>query len=206
MASNGFVCYTIQPKSTVTDNSKIENTAHIIFDQNPAVVTNTTLNTLVSSFPFPVSGDIDGNGIINGTEIAGDTNKNGTIDGNEILGDIDGDGIINNGEILGDANGNGLLDSNESFKNFVSNPIVESRNCSIFIYPNPITDKLTIKLNEANIPTSIQIINVLGQIVYSKTITTDQPISINMSDKHSGIYFVVVEIDGTRFSKMVIKQ
>ena len=206
MASNGFVCYTIQPKSNVTDNSKIENTAHIIFDQNPAVVTNTTLNTLVSSFPFPVSGDIDGNGIINGTEIAGDTNKNGTIDGNEILGDLDGDGIINNGELLGDANGNGLLDNNESFKQFVSNPIVKSNNYSVFIYPNPVTDKLTIKLNEGKIPTSIQIINVLGQIVYSKTITTDQPISINMSDNHSGIYFVIVEIDGMRFSKMVIKK
>ena len=51
VGSNGFVSYTIKPKASVTENTKILNTAHIIFDQNPAVVTNTTLNTLVSQLP-----------------------------------------------------------------------------------------------------------------------------------------------------------
>ena len=44
--SHGFVRYRVQPLQPVTDPTVITNTAHIFFDQNPAVVTNTTLTTL----------------------------------------------------------------------------------------------------------------------------------------------------------------
>ena len=44
--SHGFVKYRIKAKKDLPDNTVIENTAHIYFDYNPAVVTNTTLNTM----------------------------------------------------------------------------------------------------------------------------------------------------------------
>ncbi|MBO4777385.1 MAG: Ig-like domain-containing protein [Bacteroidales bacterium] len=44
--SHGFVKYRIKAKRDLPDNTVIENTAHIFFDYNPAVVTNTTMNTL----------------------------------------------------------------------------------------------------------------------------------------------------------------
>ena len=47
-ASHGYVSYIIKPKQGLEEFTKIENTAHIYFDNNPAIVTNTTKNTLVS--------------------------------------------------------------------------------------------------------------------------------------------------------------
>ncbi|MFH0864809.1 MAG: T9SS type A sorting domain-containing protein [Bacteroidota bacterium] len=45
-ASQGFVSYSIKPISNVPEGSHIYNTAQIYFDFNPAVVTNTTVNTI----------------------------------------------------------------------------------------------------------------------------------------------------------------
>lgn len=50
--SHGFVQYRILPFSNVEELVEIENTAHIIFDLNPATITNTTVNTLVDSICF----------------------------------------------------------------------------------------------------------------------------------------------------------
>lgn len=48
-ASHGFIEYSISPKAGLTDGTTIENTAYIYFDFNAPVVTNTTLNTMLSS-------------------------------------------------------------------------------------------------------------------------------------------------------------
>lgn len=56
-ASHGFVKYRIAPKAGLSDNTHIHNTAHIYFDFNPAIVTNTTKNTLVEQLPFLTAGD-----------------------------------------------------------------------------------------------------------------------------------------------------
>lgn len=47
--SQGFVKYSIEPKPNLTDSTIVENKAYIFFDYNPAVVTNSTHNTFVSS-------------------------------------------------------------------------------------------------------------------------------------------------------------
>lgn len=48
-ASNGFVKYEINAKQGTPDFSVVTNTAHIFFDWNPPVTTNTTMNTLVDA-------------------------------------------------------------------------------------------------------------------------------------------------------------
>lgn len=48
-ASEGFVQYRIKPKANLIAGTQIENTAHIYFDYNPAVVTNTTVNNFVTA-------------------------------------------------------------------------------------------------------------------------------------------------------------
>ncbi|MEX1188921.1 MAG: T9SS type A sorting domain-containing protein [Bacteroidia bacterium] len=51
--SQGFVQYKIKPLSNLPVGTEIENTAHIFFDYNPAIITNTTVNTylnVLSSF------------------------------------------------------------------------------------------------------------------------------------------------------------
>lgn len=46
--SHGFIKYRITPKEPIAENTPIHNIAHIFFDFNPPITTNTTLNTLVS--------------------------------------------------------------------------------------------------------------------------------------------------------------
>jgi uncharacterized repeat protein (TIGR01451 family) len=46
--SQGFVQYRIKPLANLPAGTQIENTAHIYFDFNPAVVTNTTVNNFVT--------------------------------------------------------------------------------------------------------------------------------------------------------------
>jgi hypothetical protein len=50
--SHGFVLYSILPKANLPDPTVITNTAHIFFDYNSAVVTNTALTTLTNQ-QFP---------------------------------------------------------------------------------------------------------------------------------------------------------
>ncbi len=46
--SNGYVTYSVRQKPNLAIATQIKNTAYIYFDYNPAVVTNTTLNTIKS--------------------------------------------------------------------------------------------------------------------------------------------------------------
>lgn len=49
--SNGHINYSIEPFPGLDVDTEITNTAHIYFDFNPAIVTNTTLTILVDEFP-----------------------------------------------------------------------------------------------------------------------------------------------------------
>ena len=53
--SHGFVTYKILPKKDLPENTVIENTAGIYFDFNPPIITNTTMNVLVSELPKTTS-------------------------------------------------------------------------------------------------------------------------------------------------------
>ncbi len=50
-ASHGFVKYRVKAKSNLPDNTIVENTSHIFFDYNPAIVTNTTSITMTYKLP-----------------------------------------------------------------------------------------------------------------------------------------------------------
>ena len=52
--SHGWIMYKIHPNSNVNDYTPVINTAHILFDFNAPVVTNTTLNTLVTQIPLEI--------------------------------------------------------------------------------------------------------------------------------------------------------
>lgn len=54
LGSQGYIVYSIKPETGLKHNSMIANTAHIYFDFNPAIATNTTLNPMVKAFPSPM--------------------------------------------------------------------------------------------------------------------------------------------------------
>lgn len=49
--AQGFVSYRIKAKSGIPENTVVYNKASIYFDKNPAIVTNTTFNTMVTKIP-----------------------------------------------------------------------------------------------------------------------------------------------------------
>lgn len=57
LASNGYVEFSIKPKAGMAENTEIKNTGYIYFDFNPAIVTNTALNTFVSVIPADADKD-----------------------------------------------------------------------------------------------------------------------------------------------------
>jgi len=69
-------------------------------------------------------------------------------------------------------------------------------------YPNPVTNILNLKANEAI--NSVAIYNVLGQQVYSAKVNA-MTSTVDMSQMASGAYFVKVNINGTEGTVKVIK-
>jgi hypothetical protein len=59
--SHGYVQYRIKPLVSVVDYTPVFNTAYIYFDFNPAIVTNTTYNLLVTQIPTGVNNLQDNN-------------------------------------------------------------------------------------------------------------------------------------------------
>lgn len=49
--SHGFVRYQVSAKAGLAEQTEIANTAHIYFDYNPSIITNTTGNIMVSALP-----------------------------------------------------------------------------------------------------------------------------------------------------------
>ncbi|MBK8363656.1 MAG: T9SS type A sorting domain-containing protein [Bacteroidetes bacterium] len=77
------------------------------------------------------------------------------------------------------------------------------------LYPNPSIGKVTVTLGEnyINKKALIQIVNSLGEIVYSKSeALSKNKIDLNTSDLATGLYIVRVVIDDKTSSKQFIKQ
>lgn len=79
-----------------------------------------------------------------------------------------------------------LLDSLSA----VSDLNISSNHVSVF--PNPVIDFLTFKLEERNVEHTIKIYSVTGQWVQT-VISSDQNIIVDLNEKESGIYFYKVE-------------
>jgi beta-glucanase (GH16 family) len=61
--------------------------------------------------------------------------------------------------------------------------------CQVLLFPNPVTNDLFI---ESNNMTSIKIENVLGQILYSSSLNTNET-EVNVSTYGKGVYIVIVQ-------------
>ncbi len=61
----GYVIYTIRPRSDITPGTQVTNFASIVFDQNPPIITNTVLNTIVEELPEQPEGPHPPHGAVN---------------------------------------------------------------------------------------------------------------------------------------------
>ena len=79
---------------------------------------------------------------------------------------------------------------------------VHTNNLDFSYFPNPVSNEFTI--NAATKLSSVSVINVLGQIVYSTTPNTNKVI-VNMSELNAGYYFVKVVSGNASKTIKVIK-
>ena len=105
--------------------------------------------------------------------------------------------------IVTDGNGCNSASSNI----VVITDIDENSVLSFSIYPNPNTGDFTVELkNFNNAETSIELVSMLGQNVYSEK-TTNKTIRINSMNFDNGIYFLKVSSEKyTKIQKMMIQK
>ena len=81
------------------------------------------------------------------------------------------------------------------------NAIAENANNTVSIYPNPATTVLNVEAEGYN---TIELVNVLGQVVYSANATSSM--QINVSNFDNGVYFVRLNgANGTATQKFIKK-
>jgi hypothetical protein len=71
------------------------------------------------------------------------------------------------------------------------------------IHPNPATEQLNVKLNSPGVISTISIVNMLGQSIYTRQ-SDEQLLTINLSAYNKGIYFITISnTSGTTTTKFI---
>lgn len=154
------------------------------------------------------AGDINSNKMVDAGEFAGDIDLNGTIDGSEILGDMDGSGTIDVCEVHGDKNGNGIIDGTEVA---LSIDELEANKVKISMYPNPVSNVLTIKYDinsSSSDRAEIEVFDVVGKKMKTYSLKKDKgQLNVDVSNLNAGVYFYAITVNGQsiKTERVIIK-
>jgi len=188
LGSQGFVKFSIQPDTGLAPLTQIYNTANIYFDYNPAVITNTVLNTIecysapqpVVSYNFPylesgVTGNYTYQWYLNDTLIAGATNDT-------LMPLVDGNYTVQ------------VTDSNGCYKistpyNHISVGIEETQQLHTVVFPNPFNESTTILFNKNfNGEYDLLVYNIIGAEAKRINKITGNKITINKKEIGKGMF------------------
>lgn len=182
-ASHGSVVFTVQPITTITSPSRVENSVGIYFDTNEPIITNTVFNTFVDTIPHTET-------ILTETAITS-YDLNGTIYDStgtyyQYLSSVDGcdSTIVLNLTIT--TTGLDVLNTGKD----------------VTIYPNPIRNELKISVPNTLVNYQVEVISITGQPMFKGNNTS----KINTTLFAQGIYFVKVWNDKQVVIKKVIKE
>jgi hypothetical protein len=71
---------------------------------------------------------------------------------------------------------------------------VFSENSILQVFPNPTDGNLYVKISDASRQYTIQVLNLLGEIIYEKNNCVENHEEIDISKEEAGIYFIQVMI------------
>ena len=116
--------------------------------------------------------------------------------------DVDGDGKYD--LVIGNACGGVVLYSQNSILSIDNN--VDNHNFNFIVYPNPVSDELTIKLSEINFqePFQLKITDIAGREVGNYAIMTNVS-TVNMNIVQPGIYICTITGKSITVSQKIIK-
>ena len=101
-------------------------------------------------------------------------------------------------------------DTTETYKFMYKIPgvvgILEAESSVVGIFPNPTSNNFTIKLDKKFSTVSVELLNTIGQNIVSKTIKDTDLIKMNLKNSASGIYFLKVDLNGTKSVHKIIKK
>jgi hypothetical protein len=82
-----------------------------------------------------------------------------------------------------------------------------SKNASIDAFPNPCTDKLTVRLNQLATPQQLKVYDIFGRCIYMPDHENMGMIHvINTADWAQGMYLLVIENNGSSSETRIVKQ
>ena len=224
----GFLSYIVKPKLSLPLNTKIKNSATIVFDNNAPIPTNQWINTIDDTKPVSAIEPL-----VNPTDTLftvkwkGNDTGSGVKDYTIFVSEEGGAyttwiaNTKNTSAIFKGQNNksysfysivrDSVLNIEEKLKipdvtvkvNLISSINVVNIFPDLLIYPNPATDILTLE----NIPTNsiIEIYDVQGKLLIIKRPTSTKE-DINVANLHNGIYLVKIEnAVGSTVRKLAIK-
>jgi len=165
--SNGYVMYSIKPKTGLPENTVIKNTSAIYFDFNPAIITNTVENVLVSELP--------------NITWCRDVNNNGLGNPNESIESC----VQPEGYVMDCSDANDLVSiEEEGIRNLIT------------IYPNPSNGVFRIDVDGLNFKKALlSLYNANGQLIIEPTALQQNQQWLKYPDLDNGIYYLMVRLD-----------
>ena len=93
-----------------------------------------------------------------------------------------------------------------AFNRVVSGISKDLNNANLAVYPNPVTDVLSIKGLNSNGNVTVTVTDVLGKVVLTENVAAAQNVSVNVSALKKGAYTVAISSEKGRSIKQIIKQ
>jgi len=174
--SQGYVSYSIKAKTGLPENTIIKNTSAIYFDYNPAIITNTVENILVSELP--------------NITWCRDFNENGLGNPSESIESCEQP----EGYVMDCSDPNDLVNVEE-----------ESINDFINIYPNPSNGVFKIEIGDSHYSKAlISLYNANGRLIIQPTILKQNQQGLDYPNLTSGVYYLKVKKDELVLQKKLV--
>ncbi len=99
----------------------------------------------------------------------------------------------------------GCADTSACMNVILSGILHSEFNSSLTIFPNPVSDYLTIDFGDVYETVNISVVTITGQLLVSHQFVNDHRFDVNLENLASGVYLIRVEADGKKALIKIVK-